>query len=97
MPRGMMFLAFLRGTDGESILTGKLMHFRWWFKRFSMLWEFFMISYCCLFVRLYCKHAELQFETPEDELKYFLNKTRNSGWKWKGRTAVPLEHAVHCK
>ncbi|XP_055322700.1 voltage-dependent calcium channel subunit alpha-2/delta-3 isoform X3 [Sitodiplosis mosellana] len=44
---------------------------------------------------LYCKHAELQFETPEEELKYFLNKTKNSRWKWKGRTAVSPEHAVH--
>lgn len=47
--------------------------------------------------RLYCRHAELQFETPEEELKYFLKRTQNSRWKWKGRTIVSPEHAVLCK
>ncbi|XP_031633434.1 voltage-dependent calcium channel subunit alpha-2/delta-3 isoform X3 [Contarinia nasturtii] len=45
---------------------------------------------------LYCKHAEMSLDmTPEEELKYFLNRTKNTRWKWKGRTIVSPEHAVH--
>lgn len=47
--------------------------------------------------RLYCKHAEKTFGSPEDELLFFLNKTKSARWKWKGRTAVSPEHAVYCK
>lgn len=48
--------------------------------------------------RLYCKHADIPFDSPEEELKYFLNRTKiNYRWKWKGRTVVSPEHAVHCK
>lgn len=90
-----MCLAFLRDTDGEYIQTGKIGRLSCVTIRTIVISTKF--PFLVHFFRLYCKHADLQFDSPEDELKYFLNKTKNSRWKWKGRTPVPPEHAIHCK
>lgn len=98
-----MCLAFLRDTDGEYILIGTQILFPLITRKANSIFLnrkrvfiYLFIYYVFYSFRLYCKHAEMNFDSPELELKYFLNKTKTS-WKWKGRTAVPPEHAIHCK
>ncbi|XP_065360594.1 voltage-dependent calcium channel subunit alpha-2/delta-3 isoform X2 [Calliphora vicina] len=48
---------------------------------------------------LFCKHSNMTFETPEEELLWFLGKMSQPGWKWpSSRSALPPEHtaAMYC-
>ncbi|XP_065086462.1 voltage-dependent calcium channel subunit alpha-2/delta-3 isoform X3 [Ochlerotatus camptorhynchus] len=50
---------------------------------------------------VYCKylneHANETFGTPELELKHFLERMKQGGWKWPAlRTPPPPEHAMFC-
>ena len=49
--------------------------------------------------RVYCKNYSETFDTPEDELKYFLKKMSKPGWKWPPRGPKTPEHtaAMYCK
>lgn len=92
MPRVVMFAIFL-AKIGKCIQIG-MGHL----KPLPIL----HLIYCSFvyfvhFCRLYCKHAERNFSSPEEELEHFINRTKNARWKWKGRTAVSPEHAVHCE
>ena len=43
--------------------------------------------------RLYCKHSNESFSSPETELIYFLERMRQPGWKWPlNRSPPPPEH-----
>ncbi|KAI8121434.1 Voltage-dependent calcium channel subunit alpha-2/delta-3 [Lucilia cuprina] len=44
---------------------------------------------------LFCKHSNMTFETPEEELLWFLGKMSQPGWKWpSSRSALPPEHTA---
>ncbi|XP_039444988.1 voltage-dependent calcium channel subunit alpha-2/delta-3 isoform X6 [Culex pipiens pallens] len=50
---------------------------------------------------VYCKylneHANETFATPELELKHFLERMKQGGWRWPAlRTPPPPEHAMFC-
>ncbi|KAL9902927.1 voltage-dependent calcium channel subunit alpha-2/delta-3 isoform X2 [Glossina fuscipes] len=48
---------------------------------------------------LFCKHSNMTFDTPEEELLWFLGKMSQPGWKWpSSRSALPPEHtaAMYC-
>ncbi|KAM7358603.1 voltage-dependent calcium channel subunit straightjacket isoform 2-T2 [Cochliomyia hominivorax] len=48
---------------------------------------------------LFCKHSNMTFNTPEEELLWFLGKMSQPGWKWpSSRSALPPEHtaAMYC-
>lgn len=42
-----------------------------------------------LFSRLYCKHNNETFSSPEAELLYFLERMRKPGWHWPLRPLPP--------
>lgn len=44
--------------------------------------------------RLYCKHSNDTYSSPEAELLYFLERMRQPGWRWPlNRSPPPPEHA----
>ncbi|XP_037933678.1 voltage-dependent calcium channel subunit alpha-2/delta-3 isoform X2 [Teleopsis dalmanni] len=44
---------------------------------------------------LYCKHSNMTFAAPEDELLWFLSRMSQPGWKWPlSRSALPPEHTA---
>ncbi|XP_013110373.1 voltage-dependent calcium channel subunit alpha-2/delta-3 isoform X4 [Stomoxys calcitrans] len=44
---------------------------------------------------LFCKHSNMTFQSPEEELLWFLGKMSQPGWKWpSSRSALPPEHTA---
>ncbi|XP_061394784.1 voltage-dependent calcium channel subunit alpha-2/delta-3 [Musca vetustissima] len=44
---------------------------------------------------LYCKHSNMTFDSPEEELLWFLGKMSQPGWKWpSSRSSLPPEHTA---
>uniref|UniRef100_T1H0I3 Uncharacterized protein n=1 Tax=Megaselia scalaris TaxID=36166 RepID=T1H0I3_MEGSC len=43
---------------------------------------------------VYCKNHTKTFDTPEAELRYFIQKMSKPGWKWPPRSPVPPEHTA---
>lgn len=42
--------------------------------------------------RLYCRHYERTFKSPEEELSYFLERVAKPGWRWPAKPRPPEHH-----
>lgn len=52
----------------------------------------------CILYRDYCNHSNRTSESPEQEFRNFLQKFKQTVWKWKDRTPQSSEHSsIYCK
>lgn len=79
MRKGSIFCRFSRANIGKYIPIGE----HWRLADDNQFDRLIILAFHFAHRRMYCRHSELSFATPEKELKFFLNKTKTSRWKWK--------------
>lgn len=53
---------------------------------------FCSLNKLCVKTRLYCRHYERTFSSPEEELLYFLERVAKPGWRWPAKPRPPEHH-----